>query len=137
MADEGSADTFEYTLAGRTLTFYKTGHGQLLMLERLGRSIMAQMQALGPEQLDKVKELGTKLNDMAFEVAESRFTNPEDLEFVRMEVLRGNITEVDIFRILANGVVRTEVDDDADPVTAKRVKKAPAKKAPASRRGTR
>lgn len=112
------------------------------MLERLGRSLMAQMENLGPQELDKVRELGARLSDIAFEVAESRFTSPEDLEFARMEVLRGNITEVEIFRILANGVPRTEEpDDDADPVPAKRVKKAPvkaaAKKVPASRRGTR
>ncbi len=144
MADEGNADTFEYTIAGRVMVLRKTSRAQLLMLERMGRQVMAQMQALKPDQLDEIRELGAKLNDMAFETAESRFIDPADLSFVRTEVLRGNVEEEDIYAILSNGVRRSTppVPDDADPVpakrTAKKATKMPAvKKAPVGRRGSR
>ena len=143
MADKGNEDTFEYAIAGRTMVFRKTSRAQLMMLERMGRQIMAQMNALGPDRLDEVRLLGAKINDIAFETAESRFTDPADLEFVRTEVLRGNVEEEEIFAILANGVRRAKVEenDDADPAPAKRAAKkatkAVAKKAPAGRRGAR
>lgn len=142
MADKGNEDTFEYTIAGRSIVFRKTSRAQLLMLERMGRQIMAQMQALDPEQLNEIRELGAKINDIAFETAESRFIDPADLEFVRTEILRGNVEEDEVFAILANGNRRSvQSDDDADPTPAKRAPKkttkAVAKKAPAGRRGAR
>ena len=142
MADKGNEDTFEYTIAGRAIVFRKTSRAQLLMLERMGRQIMAQMHALGPDELDKVRELGSRINDIAFETAESRFMDPADLEYVRTEVLRGNVEEDEIFAILRNGTRRSEQsDDDAEPAVtkraAKKATKAVAKKAPAGRRGTR
>lgn len=137
MADEGNKDTFEYTIAGRTMVFHKTGRAQLMMLQRMVRQIQQRMLAVNDDP-EKVGELLSELNDMAFEAAESRFTDPLDLQFVRTEVLRGNVEESEIFAILSNGVKRAMADDDADPVPVKRTKKAAVpKKAPANRRGPR
>lgn len=142
MADKGSEDTFEHIIAGRVILFRKTSKAQLLMLERMSRALVAQMNALGPEQADEARELLGKLNDIAFETAESRFIDPADLAFVRTEVLRGNVEEEDVFAILSNGNRRAPAaDDDTDPAPAKRAKKtatkATAKKTPAPRRVTR
>lgn len=140
MADEGSADTFEYTIAGRTMWFLKSSQSQLIMLDRMGRQIRMRIDAT--EDPDEMRTLLDQMNDMAFETAESRFTSSDDLDFVRREILRGNVELEDVYGILANGNRQSPPDDDADPVPAKKTRKAPAKKAavkraPASRRGTR
>lgn len=138
MADKGNEDTFEYTIAGRNITFRKTSRAQLMMLQRMTKQLHQQMLAVA-DNPEHVGELITELNDMAFEAAESRFIDPTDLVFVRTEILRGNVQEADVFAILSNGNRQAfEPDDDTDPAPAKRTtKKAAAKKAPASRRGSR
>jgi hypothetical protein len=140
MADKGSADTFEYELAGRMMVFRKTTRAQLMMLQRMLGQLQDQMNRAADDP-ETVGALLSQLNDIAFEAAESRFTNPLDLAHVQKEVLRGNVEETDIYAILSNGTKTVTVpDDDADPVPAKRVRKAAAKKAPgrpASRRAAR
>ena len=141
MADEGNADTFEYTIAGRVMVFKKTTPSQLMMMQRLVRRVQQQMHAVAG-QPEKVAELVAQLNDMMFEAVESRFVDPLDILVVHTEILRGNVTEEHLMPILSNGNSRAEQpDDDADPVPAKRTRKAAAaKKAPgkpASRRAAR
>lgn len=137
MADEGNANTFTYTLAGRDIVFYKTTSAQLLMLQRIVQRIQRQMHSVADEP-EKVQELMLTLHNTAFEAAESRFTDPLDLIFVEQEVLRGNIDVEQIFAILSNGKYgASEPDDDADLAPVKRTRKAPAKKAATSRRVTR
>lgn len=129
MADEGSADTFVYTLAGREITFLKTTQAQLLMMQRIVARIQRQMHAAAQDP-EAVSQLIADLNNFAFEAAESRFIDPADLVFVEQQVLRGNISQEEIFGILSNGVRRErQPDDDADPAPAKRGRKSPAKKA--------
>jgi hypothetical protein len=140
MADKVSGDTFEYELAGRVMVFRKTTRAQLMMLQRMLGQLQEQMRQAADDP-EAVGALLSKLNDIAFEAAESRFTDPSDLDHVRLEVLRGNVEESDIYAILSNGgKVAQPAADDADPTPTKRVRKAPAKKAagkPASRRATR
>jgi hypothetical protein len=140
MADKGSEDTFEYELAGRVMVFRKTTRAQLMMLQRMLGQLQEQMHRAADDP-ETVGALLSQLNDIAFEAAESRFINPLDLAHVQREVLRGNVEESDIYRILSNGgSAVTPVPDDADPAPAKRTRKAVAKKAPgkpASRRAAR
>lgn len=143
MADEGTADTFEYELAGRTMILRKIKHGQQMMLQRIASRTLAQARAAEEKgDLETMAQLLSELEDTAFEVIESQFIDPEDLAFVEREVLRGKVTDTQVKRILANGnPVAAEPDDDEDPAPAKKPRKAPAKKAvkkaAAPRRGTR
>lgn len=138
MADKGSADTFEYELAGRVITFRRTTSAQLLMLQRMVTKIQQQLH-LAAENPDVISELMSQLNSIAFEAAESRFIDPADLEFVQIEVLRGNISQEQIMGIISNGKVAaaSEPDDDADPAPPKRVRKAAVTKPAARRRAAR
>lgn len=136
MADEGNADTFVYTLAGRDITFRKTTQAQLLLMQRMLRKVMKRAEAMAQDS-DALGDLMIEINDMTFEAVESRFTDPEDLLFVQREILRGNISEHQINSILTNGrPVVIEPDDDADPPKPKRVSKAAPKKT-ATRRAAR
>ena len=129
MADEGSADTFTYTLAGREILFFKATQAQLLMMQRIVQRIQRQMHA-AQDHPETVSDLIVQLHNFAFEAVESRFADPADLTFVEQEVLRGNISQEQIFGILSNGNAHNNTpDDDADPAPAKRGRKAPAKKA--------
>jgi len=139
MADEGSEDTFTYKVGGRDIVFRKTTMSQLMMMQRIVRRTEAQMHAAAKDP-QTIQELMSQLNDMAFEAIESRFVDRTDLEFVHLGVLRGTISQEDLMPILSNGKTGTAAPDDADPVPAKRARKAPAKKAttkPASRRAAR
>lgn len=134
MADKGNADTFMYTLAGREITFLKTTQAQLLMMQRIVQRIQRQMHAAADDP-ETISSLMADLNNFAFEAAESRFTDPADLMFVEQEVLRGNISQEQVFGILSNGNAHNNApDDDADPTPVKRAKKAPAKKAAPAKR---
>ena len=130
MADEGNADTFTYTLAGREILFFKATQAQLLMMQRIVQRIQRQMHA-AQDHPEIVSDLIVQLHNFAFEAVESRFADPADLTFVEQEVLRGNISQEQIFGILSNGNAHNNApDDDADPAPAKRAgRKAPAKKA--------
>ena len=132
MADEGNADTFEYTLAGRTMTLRKTTRAQLMMMQRVLLNLQKQM-ARGDDGANATVMAMSQMLEMTFEAAESRFLNPLDLEFVRLGIIRGDIDEGDIMGILANGARRTDEPDDAEPPAPKRAAKAPGKKAPAKK----
>jgi hypothetical protein len=140
MADEVSANTFEYTIAGRTMTFHKTTRAQLMMIQRLAIGLSSRLRAEQEGSRDYGDALGQFIN-LTFEAAESRFTSAEDLAFVQTEIIRGNVDEDDIMGILANGVRPQAIpDDDAEPAAPKRARKAAPKKAPgkpASRRAAR
>jgi hypothetical protein len=137
MADEVSADTFEYTLAGREMVFKKTERSQLMMLQRIVRRIEQQMHGVA-DKPEQVSALATQLSDVAFEAVESRFTDPADLHFVTTHILRGVIVEDDLWAILSNGRKANEApDDDADPAPAKKAAKKATKKAASPRRGAR
>src|SRR5688572_25409024 len=126
MADKGNEDTFEHVLAGRTMVFKKTSGTQMLVLQRYANVLK--------EQIDKAAEAGDdeaitklvgKLNNITWETVESRFTSPEDLEWVQMKVVTGVLGEADLLAILTNGYKRpTEPDDDADPAPKRAAKKA-------------
>lgn len=140
MADEGSEGTFEYTVGGRLLTFKMVQRGQIIMLNRYVESLRrTAAQLKEAEDLDGMIKIGNKINDATWTTVESQFTNPEDLEWVQMEIIAGRVDERDLLPLLSNGVKRIEPDDDAEPVAIKRpgrkapAKKAAAKKAPAKR----
>lgn len=134
MAEQGNADTFEYTLAGRTMVFHKTTRTQLIMIQRMMLRIHSQLVDTPQDDDAKLSELMTQMLDMTMEAAESRFTDPLDLMFVEKEILRGNIDENDIMGILANGQrPGGQRDDDADPPPPKRAAKAAGRKTPAKK----
>lgn len=131
MADEGSADTFEYPLGGRTLVLKKIHHGQVVMLERYWESMSAKADsARDSGDLEEAMRLVKKASGAFWRVVESQFLSQDDLEFVQEEILLGRLTEADLGPIISNGETRTATpDDDADPAPAKRAgRKAPAKK---------
>lgn len=132
MADEGNANTFKYTLAGREITFLRSTPAQMLMMQRIASRIHKQMDALTDDDPGKLGELMFQLNDFVFEAAESRFTDPQDLLFVEQQILRGNISQDEVYGIIHGGrsAAQAPPDDDADPVPAKPPRKAAGRKAP-------
>lgn len=142
MADEGSADTFEYPINGRILTLRKISKAQLEMLQRYVDSLQRKsVAAIEAKDAKAIVEIGKKMNDATWTTVESQFLISDDLEWVQMEVLAGRIVEKDLYPLLSNGFKRTVTEDDADPVPAKRPgrkaaaakKAAPVKKAAAPR----
>lgn len=132
MADEGGAETFEYTLGGRVMTFKKIHHGQVVMLERYWESMNAKADiARDGGNLDEAVRLLKKASGAFWRIVESQFLSQDDLEFAQEEILLGRLTEADLGPIISNGETRTvPPQDDADPAPAKRAgRKAPAKKA--------
>lgn len=131
MADEGNADTFEYTLGGREFIFNRVDRGQIIMLQRYvdtQRAKAAVMRDAG--DLDGVIGVGKKISDATWITIESQFTNPEDLEWVQMEIMAKRLDERDLLPLLSGGIKTVEAEDDADPAPVKRAgRKAPAKKA--------
>lgn len=130
MTAEGNADTFVYPLSGRDITFLKTQPQQLTMLRRytqVQQALMVKAEAAKDERA--YIDAATRIHEAAWTAVESRFTDPDDLEFVRLEVIAGKLGEGELFVILSNGVKATVPDDDADPVVAKQraVKKNAAK----------
>lgn len=117
------------------MVFKKTSTTQMLVLQRYAQHLKEQMD-VAVEAKDEVAlaALVTKLNNITWETVESRFTDPDDLDFVRTKIVTGVLGEEDLLRILTNGYKRPAgPDDDADPKPA--VKKAAKKKAtPAQQR---
>lgn len=140
MADEGSADTFEYVINGRTMVFNKMHKGKIGMLERHIESLQRRSQvAQDAEDVEALIKLAKKMNDATWTTVESQFTDPEDLDWVQVEIIAGRLDEGDLLPLLSNGRKIVIPDDDADPApAAKRPgRKAPAKKAAPVRRGTK
>jgi hypothetical protein len=138
MADEGNAGTFEYTLSGRAMTFLKTQPGQLGMMRRyvdVLQNVMAK--ATAANDAAAADAAVNKIHEVAWTAVESRFTSEADLDFVRMEVICGRITEPELFAILSNGASSAAPDDDADPVPAKKAVRKAAKKTANPRRAAR
>lgn len=133
MADEGSADTFEYPVNGRTLILRKISHAQIEMLRRYIDNMTRQSTAaLAAEDVATAMELAQKMTRATWTTVESQFINPDDLEWVQLEVLAGRIEEKDLMPLLLNGHKVPVVDDDADPIPAKR----PGRKAAAAKKAT-
>src|SRR5687768_15304477 len=129
MADEGNADTFEYPIGGRTLLFNKVTKAQMIMLNRYvdtqrrkAKEAMdaKDLEAMNSKDLDIVIAIGKKIDDATWTTIESQFTNPDDLEWVQMQIIAGRISEDDLYPLLSNGIKRVEAEDDADPAPAKR-----------------
>lgn len=139
MADEGSAGTFEYTLGGRVVTFKTVERDQITMLQRYVETLQRKASTMRDAQdLDGVLAVGKKISEATWATIESQFLTPQDLEWTQLEIIAGRIKEKDLLPLLSNGVIRTETQDDDDPVTTKRPgrkapAKKPAKKAPAKR----
>ena len=129
MADEGSADTFEYPVNGRTLVLRKMTKGRIDVLQRYVDGI--NLKAKASQDAQEIIDLTKKANEAVWAIIESQFINAEDLEYVQMEIISGRIEENALIPILSNGVKQTKApDDDAEPVAVKRPgRKAPAKKA--------
>jgi len=144
MADEGNVDTFEYTIKGRVCVFRKISKSQIIMLRRYIESLqLKSVTAQKEEDLDSLIKLAGKMNEATWTTIESQFTNPDDLEWVQMEIIAGRMVEQDLLPLLSNGHKAADTPDDADPAPAKRPgRKAPAakkaaKKAAPARRATR
>jgi hypothetical protein len=131
MADEGNVETFEYTVKGRLCTFRQMSKSRIIMLKRYLESLqLKSAAATQAEDVDALMELASKMNEATWTTIESQFINPEDLEWVQLEIIAGRLDEEDLLPLLSNGYKREEVADDADPAPAKRPgRKAPAKKA--------
>lgn len=137
MADE---DTFEATIAGRTMRFHKSSEGQLVALQRVLNRMRMQFSASDDAAVKR--DIAGRLGSVVLDVAESRFTSSEDRDWVEEQMLMGKIDIPDVMIIFANGVVKElPLPDDAAPpkkTAAKRTPKAaPVKKtanAPRARR---
>lgn len=131
MADEGNPDTFEYTVKGRECVFKKISKSQIIMLKRYIESLqLKSVKAQTEEDLESLVQLAAKMNEATWTTIESQFTDPQDLEWVQLEIIAGRMKEEDLLPLLSNGHKNVTPDDDADPVPAKRPgRKAPAKKA--------
>jgi len=132
MADQGNADTFEHIVEGRTMVFKKIAKSQIIMLQRYVSGLQEKAaKALADEDVDSMLKFAGKMNEATWTTIESQFTNPEDLEWVQLEIIAGRLDEKDLLPLLSNGhKVPDAPPDDADPVAIKRPgRKAPAKKA--------
>jgi ribosomal protein L12E/L44/L45/RPP1/RPP2 len=115
------------------------------MLKRYIESLqLKSATAQKEEDLDSLIKLAGKMNEATWTTIESQFTDPQDLEWVQLEIIAGRLEEQDLLPLLSNGHKAADTpDDDADPAPAKRsgrkapaAKKAAKKTAPA-RRATR
>jgi hypothetical protein len=132
MADEGGVDTFEHLVGDRMMVFKKISKSQIIMLQRYVNGLQDKAaQALKDEDVDAMLQYAGKMNQATWSTIESQFTNPDDLEWVQLEIIAGRLDERDLLPLLSNGHKATQTpEDDADPVVAKRPgRKAPAKKA--------
>lgn len=120
MADE---DTFETTIAGRKMWFKKSSEGQLIALQRVMNRLRVQFQTA--ENPEVRREAATKLGATVLDVAESRFVDQADRDWVEQEMLLGRIDIPEVMKIFSNGNVKEDPEpDDAPP------KKAAAKRSP-------
>lgn len=130
MADEGTVDTFEHTIGGRSMRFRHLKRSQLMMMQRLHQVGMDRLANLPPD-VDRATIDGyiRDLSDATWTTIESLFTSPDDLHWVQMAILRGDVEEKDLTSILFGGEEHIEpAPDDADPAP-KKPRKAAAKKA--------
>lgn len=129
MADEGNADTFEHIIGGRTITLRKNTPGKIAMLERYWESM--DRKAAAAKDADEAIRIAKAMSNAYWGVIEAQFINPEDLEFVQLEIVMGRVDESVLAPILANGMTRERLDDDADPAP---VKKPSGRKKPAAKK---
>lgn len=130
MSDQVAPDTFTYTLAGREMTLLTTSNGQRLMIQRRMRRMRDELDRTVDTDPKQWEELFEKLEHFTWDIVETKFINPDDLEFVEKQILAGKVDINEAYSILSNGVRRKAAQaDDADPAPAKpRGRKAPAKK---------
>lgn len=130
MADEGTRDTFEFFVAGKTRRFNQLKRSQLLMMQRMHQLGVEKLDNLPPDADEKVTQRYIReLSDATWIAIESLFTSEEDLQDVRKAILRGEIEENDLVPLLFGGDIGpAPVADDADPAP-KKPRKAAAKKA--------
>jgi hypothetical protein len=129
MADE---DTFETTIAGRTMLFKKSSEGQLIALQRVLNRLRTQFSTA--EDPVVRREAATKLGATVLDVAESRFVDPADRDWVEEQMLLGLVDIPEVMKIFSNGAVREEPQpDDAPPPAKKTAAKRSPKAAPAKK----
>jgi hypothetical protein len=131
MADEGKADTFEHTISGRVMTLNKNAPGKVAMLERYWESMSKKANAA--DTAEEGIRIAKAMSDAVWGLVETQFIDPADLEFVQLEIVMGRVDESVLGPILANGMTRDKVDDDADPAPVKKTpgrKTSPKKAAP-------
>lgn len=130
MDDMADNDTFEHTLAGRTMVFLKGDPGQVIMLRRY---VGVQQEKLVLAQKTKdaagIAAVMQNINDAVWTAVESRFTSTEDISFVQLQIIAGKLKDKDLLPLLHNGSGEDTRPDDAPPVK-KTVKKAAKKAAP-------
>lgn len=127
MADQVSSETFEYTIAGRKMTFKHIKRGQLMMVQRLSSLNADRIEELRKaENFDEAMRLSRETNNMVWLAIESLFTSLDDLMHVQSAILRGDIDDTDVTPLLYGGYTDT-APDDAEP-QAKPVRKKAAKK---------
>jgi len=129
MADE---DIFETTIAGRTMWFKKSSEGQLIALQRVLNRLRTQFTTAKDPVVKR--EAATKLGATVLDVAESRFVDQADRDWVEQQMLLGLVDIKEIMTIFSNGVVREEPEpDDAPPPAKKTAAKRSPKAAPAKK----
>jgi len=80
------------------------------------------------------REAATKLGATVLDVAESRFVDPADRDWVEEQMLLGLVDIPEIMKIFSNGAVREEPQpDDAPPPAKKTAAKRSPKAAPAKK----
>lgn len=127
MADKGTGDTFEKTLAGKVITFKRMQATQLMMLQRYVEQLETQMKAAAAAQDSAaVGELMRTITNTVFAAVESLFVNPDDINHVQIGIITGTVSDNDLYSILGGDAPGAA--DDEDPAPIKRAPRAAAKK---------
>lgn len=129
MAEEVPEGTFEIPIAGRMMRFHKSSQGSLIALRRVLTRLYGQFNAAHDPELRT--QLTDKIAGVVLDVAESRFVDAQDRDFVEQQMMLGVIDMPDVMRIFANGAIdKDSVPDDAPPPAKKTAAKRTPKAAP-------
>lgn len=121
---------FVHTVGDREVGFRTPIRGQLVALSRVRESVSRQLDAIS-RKADKSDEDFAKVNRLVLdaelatlEVVESLVLDPDDLEHMRVALLRGQIEVDDILSVLYGGKDKPDDDVPRKPKAAKKVANA-------------
>ena len=128
--------TFEYPVGDRVIVFKKLSPGRFDVLRRY----MAKRHDIARTTTDEdvAMRAGHEASDAFWQVLESLFVDPADVEWLQREILAGRVDDAKLWPIMYGFMITDAPEDDADPKSAKRpAKKAAAKKTANPRRANR
>lgn len=142
IVEERPVGQFSRVIAGRTIWFKPAVAGQFAAFRRYREVLARRYEVLAVkarkspsvEMLNQIAELAEKIDLTTLEFAESLLADPNDADFIAMEMIGGRVTMIDIQNVLFRD---PEPDDDQDPVQkTKPVRKQTASKKAANAKRT-